>query len=238
MKITEEMLAERKTRDQEYFASYEKICDIIKESGATPVLMSPYATDEYLEEKDDIETIKDNDEKAEKIKADFYKKKTYKIVNEKFRIYAQKIKEIAELKGALYCPIFEKTYEKMLGMRGLFREDGLHYSFDKGHHEIAKIILEFLGVEDIPDEFNKTPENDELEKLVQLERRAGMIPRATPFNPMFGNFTYEEMRASAEDRMKNGGSEWARDVGRCFIEYYDKLDQIRLEIKERTENLK
>ena len=76
------------------------------------------------------------------------------------------IKEIAERKGALYCPIFEKTYEKMLEMRGLFREDGLHYSFDKGHHEIAKIILEFLGVEDIPDEFNKTPENDELEKLV------------------------------------------------------------------------
>jgi len=233
---SEKLAAEKKLRDDEYYESCAKIVDQIKARGIKPIIMSPFAMDELLFEKDDIETLGDNDEKANNIDADFYTKKTYRNLNQALKVYAKTLKKIAEEKGALYIPTFEKTYEKMLVTRGLFKEDGLHYTHDEGHALIAKIILEFLGCEDIPEAFIKTPENDELEKLVQDERRAGFITRAAPFNPMYGKFSEADIDAQAT-KLLSHKDEWRRIVAELYFKYKGKMDELREEIKTRTEKL-
>lgn len=234
--VSDKLLEERKKRDDEYFNSYAKIIDELKLRGIKPIVVSPFATDELLFEKDDIETVADNDEKANNIDANFYTKKTYRNINQALKFYAQTLKALAQEKGALYVPMFEKTYEKMLVTRGLFNDDGLHYSHGEGHALLAKIFLEFLGCDDIPDTFAKTPENDQLEKLVQDERHAGFIMRASPYNPMFGEFTEEQIDEAAKKRIEDG-IEWHRVVGECYFKYKGKMDELREEIKLRTEKL-
>ena len=234
--VSDKLLLERKLRDDEYYVSIAKIVDEVKERGITPIIMSPFAMDELLFEKDDVETVDDNDEKANNINAEFYTKKTFKNLNDKLKEYAKTLKSLAEEKGVSYIPMFEKTYEKMLSTRGLIKDDGLHYTHDQGHAFIAKVILQFFGCEDIPETFNKTPENDELEKIVQDERHGGFIRRASPLNPMYGTFKEEDFINRANNFLKSE-SEWWRMVGECFFKCYDKMDEIRLEIKQRTENL-
>ena len=53
--------------------------------------MSPFAMDELLFEKDDVETVDDNDEKANNINAEFYTKKTFKNLNESLNLYSAQI---------------------------------------------------------------------------------------------------------------------------------------------------
>lgn len=234
--VTEELLAKRKARDDEYFESYRKSIQVVKDYGAIPIVVSPFAMDEYLVEKEYIETLADNDEKEDNIKPSFYTRATYRNLNQALKGYAEKLKVIAEEMGAEYMPAFEKTYQEMLKQTGMFGQDGLHYNFEVGYKYLAKIFLEYLGCEDIPKEFVKTPENDEIEKLEQLERHAGMLKRATPYNGYFGTFTDEEMEENARKNVREC-SGWVAEYAQLYLDHYKELPSLRAKIRELTEKL-
>ncbi len=101
---------------------------------------------------------------------------------------------------------------------------------------MAKIILEYLGCEDIPEEFACTVENDEIERLEQLERHAGFIKRATPYNGYFGEFSEEEMLKNAK-KIARENSGWYADYAKLYLQYYQELPALRKKIREQTEKL-
>ena len=233
--VTPALIAERNKRNYEFFEGYKSTVKAIKERGITPIIFSPFAKDELLFEKDDVETIADNDEKAVNMDSGFYTKKTYRNINCALRVYAEKLKELALDENLLYVPTFEKTYQNMLKYRGLFRDDGAHYSFGDGHKSIAKIILEFLGCE-VPEDFKVIEENELLEQLIQNERHAGFI-RRTSCSAFYGDIPETVVEEKARECLKEKDSEWLVSVGTNYFKYKGKMDQLRLEIKERTENL-
>ena len=232
---TPALIAERKKRDYDYLEGYKNIIKAIKERGITPVVFSPFAMDQLMFEKADVVTVADNDEKAVNMDSGFYTRKTYENLNRALTVYAEKVKEIALNENALYLPMFEKTYQNMLKCRGLFRDDGLHYSFGDGHKSIAKIILEFLGCE-VPEDFKVIEENEELEKLVQNERHGGFI-RRTSCSAFYGDIPETVVEEKARECLKEKDSEWLVSVGTNYFKYKGKMDQLRLEIKKRTEDL-
>jgi hypothetical protein len=75
--VTDELLTKRKIRDDEYIKAHEILIDKFSEKGIKTVIMSPYAVNSFIEEKDDVETVKDNDEKEDILKPSFYKRKTF-----------------------------------------------------------------------------------------------------------------------------------------------------------------
>ena len=233
--VTEELLAKRKARDDEYFASYKKAVEIVKAYGAIPIIMSPTAVNERLIEKENIETLADNDEKEDNLKPSFYTRKTFRNINLAVEGYAKKLKEIADELGAEYMPIFEKIYPETLKHDDMFGDDGIHYT-SIGYKYIARIMLEHLGCENIPEEFVSTPENDEIERLEKLERSSGYLRRATPYNGYFGQFTDEEMEENVRKiiREKNG---WIVDCANNYLENYNNLPALRTKIRELTEKL-
>ena len=234
--VTAELLAKRKARDDEYFASYKKAIETVKEYGAIPIVLSPFAVDEYIVEKEYVETLADNDEKEDNLKPSFYTRATFRNLNRALKNYAEKLKEIALETGAEYFPAFEKTYPEMCKQTGMFKEDGVHYNFEVGYKFLAKIILEYLGCEDIPQNFVDTVENEEIERLEQLERHAGFIKRATPYNGYFGEFGEEEMLQNAE-KIARENSGWYADCAKLYLQYYQELPALRKKIREQTEKL-
>lgn len=230
--ITSELLQKRKARDDEYLLGYRIILKMIKERGITPIVMSPFAVDQLLVEREDIETLADNNEKEDYIGPSFYKRKTFENINSALAGYAREIKKIAQELGALYIPMHEQTYKKMLTERGMFGADGIHYTVDKGHAEIAKVVLEFLGCEQ-SFEFERNEGNDKIFELEQIERRAGNIRRATPYNPMFGNFSEEQIRKVAQE-LKDSPEQWRKNIGEAYLAYNDKIPEIREQIFDLT----
>lgn len=234
--VTEELLAKRKVRDDEYFESYRKSIQVVKDYGAVPIVVSPFAMNEYLTEKEYIETLADNDEKEDNLKPSFYTRATYRNLNNALRVYAEKLKAMAKEMGAEYFPAFEKTYPEMLKQTGMFGEDGLHYNFEVGYKFLAKIFLEYLGCENIPEDFAKTPENDEIERLEQLERHASSVILATPNNKYFGNYTQEELLERARKTVETA-SGWVANHAQLYLDHYKELPSIRAKIRELTEKL-
>ena len=233
--VTEQLLEKRKVRDDEYFLSYRKSIEKVKEYGAIPIVASPFAVNELLLEKECIDTVADNDEKEDNLKPSFYTRATFRNLNNALRGYAENLKALAQETGAEYLPMFEKTYPEMLKQQNMFSEDGVHYSAKVGLKVVAKIILEFLGVEDIPVDFITSKENDEIEKLEQLERQAGGITRGTPYNPYFGTFTQEQMIENAKKSVAANG--WSAPRAKLYLEYYNQLPALRSKIRELTEKL-
>lgn len=234
--VTQELLEKRKARNDEFFAGYKKAIETVKAHGAIPIVLSPFAVDEFIVEKETIETLADNDEKEDNLKPSFYTRKTYQNLNIALKGYAEKLQMLAIETGAQYFPVFEKTYEQMLKQTGMFKEDGMHYNFEIGYKFLAKIILEYLGCENIPQDFPCTQENDEIEQLEQLERHAGFIKRATPYNGYFGEFSDKEMEENAKKIIaENVG--WYADYAKLYLEHYKELPALRKEIREKTEKL-
>ena len=233
--VTSELLLKRKVRDDEYFDSIYKSIKVVKDYGATPIVLSPFAVNEFIIEKPYIETVADNDEKEDNLKPSFYTRATFKNINMALLGYANKLKEIAFNSGAEYFPAFERTYEEMLKQTKMFSDDGVHYNASIGLKFIAKIMLEYIGCTNIPIEFCSTPENDEIERLEKLERDAGGITRGTPYNKYFGSFTEEEMIINAQNSIKANG--WGANRAKLYLKHYKELPLLRTKIKELTEKL-
>ena len=235
--VTEEVLQKRKLRDDEYIKAHEILIDKLSEKGIKPIIMSPYSMNSLLVENDDIETITDNDEKEDEIKPSFYKRKTFENINQAFKGYAQRLKELCERKGVIFWDMFKRTHEIMLVEDGLFFDDGCHYSKEKGHAVLAKIILEFLGCEP-PVAFDKTPENDKIFELEQLERSTGYITRCTPMNPIFGNYTEEDIvnyaKKILDDESAYSGS---RRSAKNYLERRHQLPEMKQELVRLVKSL-
>ncbi len=234
--VTKEILEKRKVRDEEYFASYYKAIKLVKEYGAIPIVVSPFAVNECLIEKENVETLNDNDEKEDNIKPSFYTRATFKNINVALKGYQERLEAIAKETGAEYLPMFEKTYPEMLKETNMFSDDGVHYNLEVGHKFLAKVILEFLGVEDIPQDFIITPENDEIERLEQIERQAGGILRGTPYSKFFGNYS-EEYLVNIAKKTVSEQTGWAADRAKLYIEHHHELSTIRTKVRELTEKL-
>ena len=233
--ITEELLAKRKVRDDEYLSSMRLVANMIKERGITPIIMSPCAVDQLLTEREDIETLGDNKEKEDYIGPSFYKRKNFENINDALRGYVEVLKQIAEETGALYIPAFEQTFKAMIEMDGVFNNDGIHLSKDVGHTVLAKTILEFLGVNDIPESFSISEENDKIYNLEQTERNISRFYTGHGLNPMFGDIT-EEYRKKVAQHYCNSDALWMQKAGKAYLELSAKLPEIRAEIFKLTQD--
>lgn len=231
--VTEEFLKKRKLRNQEYYLGIRLVVDMLKERGIKPIIMSPYAVNELLIEKEDIKTLCDNKEKEDYIGPSFYTRATFRNINCAFKEYAKALNVIAKDNGVEYIPMFEKSYDYIIKDDGYFWDDGVHYT-SKGHAMLAKIILEFFGCTVNNIDFEKTAENDEIRKWEKIERDAGYIRRATPFNPIFGNFEESVIKERAEQLTKHS-EQWLRSVGNSYLEYGDRIDELRERIFSLTE---
>ena len=228
--ITPELLNKRKVRDDEYIKAHEILINKLRERGVEPIIMSPYAVDSFIVEKEYIETVADNDEKEDNLKPSFYKRKTFENINEAFKGLSKRLSDLCAKYGVRFFDMFEKSYSKMLSERDLHTQDGIHYTKDKGHTVLANIILEFLGCEP-QSEFKKTPENDEIFELEQLERSTGYIRRCTPMNPHFGARTEEEILEYAKFNV-NSSFEWGREAARNYIAHRHEIPRMKERLKE------
>lgn len=222
--VTDELLAKRKARDDEYLHANEILIDKFNERGIKTIIMSPYAVDELLTESDAIYTVPDNNEKEDLIKPSFYKRKTFENINNALKGYSEKLKEICEKKGAIFWDTFSSMYQKMRTQKDLFTADGIHYT-QKGHEEIAKTILGFLDAE-IPETFAKTKENDDVYELEQLERSTGFLLRCTPLNPHFG-VKSEEEKIEHIKGMLNSDYTGGRIAAENYFKHYHEMPEIK-----------
>ena len=235
--ITQELLQKRKARDDEYIGAFEQLIDELTARGIKPIIMSPYAVNEFLVETEEIETVNDNKEKEDEIKPSFYKRKTFQNINDGLRGYAQRLETLCKQKGVEFWDIFALTYEKMPNYPEMFGKDGIHYTKDKGHEEIAKSILQCLGCE-VPESFVQTAENDKIYEMEQFERSIGYIARCTPMNGYFGEHTESDIVAYA-NAIKDDESVYAgaRNSAMNYLAHRHELPQIQAEIKRLTEQL-
>ena len=119
--------------------------------------------------------------------------------------------------------------------KGLFFDDGIHYTKEKGHALLADIILEFLGCEkDKP--YKKTKENDKVFELEQLERSTGYVRRCTPMNPYFGKRTEAEILEYAKSKV-DSDFEWGRLAARNYVAHHDEIEKMKEQLKKLVFNL-
>lgn len=222
--ITPELLAEREKRDQSFYDANKRFIKYCKEHGVKPILVPPYLVNELLEEKPDIPTLGDNKEKAELLGPWFYKRKTFENINNKIRVYSDFLRDLAKSEGALFIDLFETSYAYMREMDGLFGPDGIHMT-DKGHQCIAKLLLEFLGYENVPLEFVHGEGADELWQLERKERSPYFV-KYNMFNAVNGNFTEEEITKECQSVLeKEGQPAWLKRTCTNYLKDKDNLEE-------------
>lgn len=227
---TRELLEKRRQRDEAYIKGYEEIVDYVFDMGAKPVVMTPFAMSETFKEKEDIETLADNKEKEEYIDAGFYTHKTFANLNLHLAFYAEKLKELALKKGVQCFDLFSATKEVMWRKEELFNQDGVHYS-RKGHSEIAKILLKFLGCQDIPETFENSELVEQIYGLEYVERSIMFLP-ANRFNPKHGKFTLKQMLEYSNELLSvDSTPDWLKRNAKNFLEKRDELPKMRREIR-------
>ena len=175
---TEEVLNKRKTSLDNYFLNMRKLVKLLKDRGLEVYIMTPFAENENIIEKDDIETVKDNVDKAKYMKSDFYCKASFRKINKMWReIAIPELYKIAEENSATVIDAFSGTYEQMLKTNNMYTEDGIHYSRG-GHEVVAKILLKYLGYENIPESFDiKSDLCNIINQLEQIERHIQFFRR-------------------------------------------------------------
>ena len=175
---TEEVIAKREASVKKYFKYMRQLVSMLKERGKEIYIMTPVCTDELIFEKEDIETVKDNVDKAKYLKSDFYCRASMRNVNNAFREQiVPELKNIAKEFSVGLIDTFSETHKEMLKGEGMFNEDGIHYS-QKGHVVLAKILLNYLGYENIPDSFDiKNDLCSVINKLEQIERHIQFFRR-------------------------------------------------------------
>ena len=205
---TEEVLNKRKKSLDNYFLNMRKLVKLLKERDLEVYIMTPFAQNENIVEKDNIETVKDNVDKAKYLKSDFYCKASFvKISNMWRQIVLPELNKIAEENSVKVIDMFTSTYEQMKKTDGMFTEDGIHYS-KRGHDVLAKIILEYLGYENVPDSFDiKSDLCNVINRLEQIERHIQFFRRwifyPEEHKPFPEICTEEQVKAKLKELMQN-----------------------------------
>ncbi len=146
LEITDEVLAERAARKQNYLNGFEKVVDYLRSKGVEPILITPMCLDENLVELEGITTDKDNKEK-QLIGDSFFKRATFQNINDGLQVLRDKGMELAAKKGVIVWDIFTET--KSLVSHDCFFEDGVHYN-EKGHRIMAELFYKHMFGEELP----------------------------------------------------------------------------------------
>lgn len=233
LEVTDQVLSQREARFNAYKNGVKNTVKLLREKGVEPIIMTPYAINQLLIEKPDIPTLGDNKEKASLIGPWFYKRKTFENINVALKGYCEWLEEFAKENGVLFFNIFDKLYDYMLTVDGMFADDGVHYT-EKGSNYIAKCILEELGYKDVPSEFSKDSLNDEIFKVEQ-EERALCFVRFNEHNKILGDFTEEEIKSKAEKILSDPKTPgWMRGSYENYLKYYGKFSQLTKKVEKLT----
>ncbi len=232
LEIDDKVITDRKERNDKYYNGIKHTVKILKENDIMPIILSPYPVDENITELPDIPTLGDNKEKADLIGPWFYKKQTFRNINDAFSGYASWIKDFAQKENVLFYDNFNWLKKASYNMQNVFGKDGIHYT-PCGQALIARGILEFLGFNNIPTGFIKDKENDEILLLEQEERSASFV-RFNVFHEMNGSFTLEQMLEQTKTRLKDNNPDWLEKHYNNFIKHFNKFDVLSTKIKDKT----
>ena len=231
---TKTLLEEREQRNKKYFDGIRTIVRQCKARDIYPVVMTPFPVNELLEEKPDIPTLADNKEKSELIGPWFYKQRTFQSINLALKTYGEKLCEIATEEGCLFLDLYTPLTEIMRKERDIFAADGIHYT-PKGHTFIAKIILAYLGYENIPEDFESDKLNDEISQMESEQRNFAYV-LYNVFNPCNGIFSETQILEKSKEEMENqNNSAWKRGVFEYFIANYNERANIEKKVLEKIE---
>lgn len=235
--LTPELFAEREERNRIYYAGMEETITLLKERGITPIVMSPGAVNELLTEREDIETVGDNKEKADYIGPSFYKRATFRNLNVALKAYTENLKVIAKRHGVPFCDIFTDSYEAHLQTEGMFGQDGIHLT-EKGYRVLVEAILKFLGFTDFSEEkFALSAGMEEYLDLEQVERSAQYLPWAL-CSPYFGERTDEDVKKVAESILENERtSRHLKNAAKAFIEHRANIKDLQKRLYQANEKL-
>lgn len=238
---TEEVLKTRKDRLDNYFFNMRKLVKLLKDRGIEVYILSPFADNENIVEKDDIVTVKDNVDKAKYMKSDFYCKASFRKINNMWKeIAIPELCKIAEENSVKFIDAFSGTYEEMLKTNNMFTEDGIHYSRG-GHKVVAKILLKYLGYDNVPDSFDiKSDLCNIINQLEQTERHIQFFRRWI-FYPL-EHKPFEDVNTEAD--VKSKLKELMQDPKYPFFAFaevanmfYDQQDEIRDSIIKLTKRI-
>ncbi len=232
-----EVLEEREKHNQKYFNGIKEIVKKLKEKGVIPVLMSPYPVNELLEEKDGIETIGDNKEKAELIGVNFYRNKTMSKINASLRLYNCWLKKYVEKEKLLFLDIFERLRDYGLEEEGLFNADGIHYT-KKGGEYIARSIIETHQKKEMEFVFKSSKANDKIFTFERKERAYAFMKLNYFKGEKFIGYTDEQKNEHLQQEILSNEeiASWRKDYAKAYLEVGGEEDVLRERLIALTQN--
>ncbi len=173
---TPELLEKREARLNVCIDGYRKLIEILRAEGISPVIFITIAANQYLAERENIQTVADNKEKEDYIGPSFYTRKTYARINDGIARLCSKLSDLSEQEGVPFLSCFE-YFKEVSATEGdkIYGPDGIHLT-EYGHSLLAKRVLEFMGCEDVPETFDGLARCDEVIALTNAEREPGWLP--------------------------------------------------------------
>ncbi len=234
LEVTEEVLRQRKERNENFFNGIKSVVKILKLKGVEAVLMSPFPVNELLEEKPDIPTIGDNKEKSQLINQWFYKRKTFVEINKGLKIYNDWLKEYSQSENVKFIDIFDLLRKYALKFNGLFNQDGIHYSKIGGEY-IAKSILYATGEKRNKKEFVNDLKNDEI-YLAERDDRAVSFLEICHFGDIkFKDYSKQQKKEYVENLLDDPETEiWLKRFCEIYLRFYGNFEQTKKKLVELT----
>ncbi len=231
---TEEIIRQREERDKDFYFGYERTVRAVKDRGIIPIIASTVSVDEKISQDGAVETLGDNAEKAEKLKAEFYLRKNFTLINQKLSEYSQNLKKLAERENVPFMDIQKRTYEDMLNKSGLYNKDGIHLT-ETGHAQLAVSFLKEFGyVADVND-FKKDADNDEIFKVEQTLRKIQVLDWAH-FHPIYRNVPKNIREQKARELLYDKETRpYFIEYIKTYLENHDKVDEIADDLIRKTD---
>ena len=195
----ETLIKERNERMKKYEDSLPKLIDKLRKYSVTPIIASPFCVDSDITEREDIDTVTDNKEKADYIGESFYKKETFRRINIGLAKMRDILKNYAEKEKIQFVDFFEYSINNF--RTEMFAEDGTHI-LPEGHKEIAKCFLKEINVE-----MDNSPLSQEIIQLREEEalERGYFFIKYGFFLEQYMNLTNSEMHTKIDEFVKTKG---------------------------------
>ena len=162
----------------------------LKQRVIIPIICSPFCVNKDIVEREDIQTVGDNKEKAGLIDDCFYKKDTFKNINGGLARLRECSLKIAQDEGVEFWDLLEITLRD--ADADCFISDGIHYT-KKGHCVIANGILQCMGYLDCVREKYDYTEIKEID-IVEQDMRAYFFCKYTLLEIKDGNISVEDTK--------------------------------------------
>ncbi len=222
--VTEEILTQRKKRDELFFDSARKVVLKLKENSITPILCSPVCVNEKILDQNKIVTIVDNNEKTI-ITDSLYTKQTMANINIALKNYSCQLKAIAEELGVEFFDVFSAYYSEMLEKENLYLSDGIHLS-KEGHFVYSQIYSKYFDVGDIQVEMQDKVEK--IDELVEIERAIKFIK----WNIFAGCSEKEIIEKSDDYLLDEKQPKSIKDALTIYLKENKNIAKIQLEIDD------